>query len=111
MQKYSLVLAILLLLLASSLSAAVYKGQRVFVRKCLQCHDKGQAFVALKSQDDWEELMLDKGLTLKEIHLKDDKSKKSWKYFKSTKYTKKTKHLKDFLVEYASDSGNVPACN
>ena len=29
----------------------------------------------------------------------------------SNKYTKKSKHLKQFVIEYAKDSGNVPACN
>ena len=43
--------------------------------------------------------------------LKDKDAKKSWKYFKSKKYTKKSKHLKQFVIEYAKDSGNVPACN
>ena len=42
---------------------------------------------------------------------KDKKAQKLWKYFKSSTYKKKTKHLKQFLVEYAKDSGNVPACN
>ena len=111
MNKYSLISFLFLFLLVSSSSAAVYKGQKVFVRKCLECHDKGQAFVALKTQDEWEELMEDKGEPLKELHLEDDEAEDSWNYFKSKKYTKKAKHLEDFLMEYASDSGNVPACN
>ncbi len=52
-----------------------------------------------------------KGKPLASLHLKSKKSKKSWKYFKSKKYSKKSKHLKQFLIEYAKDSGNVPACN
>ena len=55
--------------------------------------------------------MKKKGLALKKIHLKTKKAKRAWKYFKSKKYTKKSKHLQQFLVEYAKDSGNVPACN
>ena len=55
--------------------------------------------------------MKKKGKPLAKLHLKDKDAKKSWKYFKSKTYTKKTKHLKQFLVEYAKDSGNVPACN
>ena len=111
MIRYSLRSFLLLFLLVSSSSAAVYKGQKVFVRKCLECHDKGQAFVALKTQDEWEEFMVNNGAPLKVLHLEDDNAVNSWKYFKSEKYTKTTKHLKDFLVEYASDSGNIPACN
>ncbi len=111
MNRYALTTVFLLSLLVSSSSAAVYKGQKVFVRKCLECHLQGQAFVALKSQDEWEELMEDEGTPLKELHLEDDEAVESWKYFKSKRYTKKAKHLNDFLMEYASDSGNVPACN
>jgi hypothetical protein len=59
----------------------------------------------------WKKWMKKKGKGLADIHLKSKKAKKSHKYFKSKTYTKKSKHLKQFLVEYAKDSGNVPACN
>ncbi len=57
--------------------------------------------------------MAKKGQKLAEIHLdsSDPKAKKSQRYFKGRKFTKKAKHLKQFLMEYAKDSGNVPACN
>jgi len=92
-------------------NAAIYKGQKVFVKKCLKCHDAGQAFVASHKMKYWKKVMKKKGAKLAELHLKNKKAKKSWKYFQSKKYTKKSKHLKQFLVEYAKDSGNVPACN
>ena len=91
--------------------AAIYKGQKVFVKKCLKCHKGGQSFVAEKKIRTWKKLMKKKGKPLADLHLKNKKAKKSWKYFKSKKYTKKTKHLKQFVIEYAKDSGNVPACN
>jgi hypothetical protein len=92
-------------------NAAIYKGQRVFVKKCLKCHDAGQSFVSKHTMKYWKKVMKKKGKKLADLHLKNKKAKKSWKYFKSKKYTKKSKHLKQFLVEYAKDSGNVPACN
>ena len=92
-------------------NAAIYKGQKVFVKKCVKCHPAGQAFIAKKKIRSWKKLMKKKGQPLAKLHLKSSKAKKSWKYFKSKKYAKKTKHLKQFLVEYAKDSGNVPACN
>jgi len=94
-----------------SLDAAVYKGQQVFTRECMECHKICQEFVATKTKAEWKNLMKDKGKPLADLHLKDEKAKKSWKYFKSKKYTKKSKHLKQFLVEYAKDSEKVPACN
>jgi len=92
-------------------NAAIYKGQKVFVKKCLKCHDAGQSFVAKYKMKKWKKLMKKKGRGLAKLHLSSKKAKKSWKYFKSKKYAKKSKHLKQFLVEYAKDSGNVPACN
>ena len=93
------------------INAAIYKGQKVFTKVCIKCHDSGQSYVAKKTIYQWKKLMRKKGKPLKEIHLKDKKAKRAWKYFASSSYTKKTRHLKDFLVEYAKDSGNVPACN
>jgi cytochrome c1 len=111
MYKYCFIVLSFLFLSVSPLSAAVYKGQKIFVKKCVSCHSNGQVFITTKSQDEWEDIMKNNGLVLKQLHLKNDKTKDSWNYFKSKRYTKKVKHLKDFLIEYASDSGNVPACN
>ena len=104
------VLSIMFLTLVPA-NAAIYKGQKVFVKRCLSCHEGGQAFVAEYKIKVWKKLMKKKGKSLAKLHLKDRDAKKSWKYFKSKKYTKKTKHLKQFVIEYAKDSGNVPACN
>jgi hypothetical protein len=54
--------------------------------------------------------MRDQGSELAKRHLLSKNSIKSWEYFESQIYVKKSRHLKDFLVEYASDSGNVLAC-
>ena len=111
MRKFILFTLLLTFITLSNSQAAIYKGQKVFVKKCLKCHEAGQAFVATKKIRYWKKAMKKKGKKLAQLHLKDKKAKKSWKYFKSKKYTKKSKHLKQFLVEYAKDSGNVPACN
>ncbi len=111
MRKFILFILLLTFFTLSNSQAAIYKGQKVFVKKCLKCHEAGQAFVATKKIRYWKKAMKKKGKPLAKLHLKNKKAKKSWKYFKSKKYTKKSKHLKQFLVEYAKDSGNVPACN
>ena len=111
MTKFILIILSLTVLSLTSSNAAIYKGQRVFVKKCLKCHDQGQSFVSQYKMKKWKKWMKKKGKPLAKLHLKDKKAKKSWKYFKSKKYTKKSKHLKQFLIEYAKDSGNVPACN
>ena len=111
MKNIVLILLALSLFTLSSSNAAIYKGQKEFVKKCLKCHEGGQTFVAEYKMRTWKKLMKKKGKALAQLHLKDKKAKKSWKYFNSKAYTKKTKHLKQFVVEYAKDSGNVPACN
>ena len=111
MNKFIFFLISIMFLTLVTSQAAIYKGQKVFVKECLKCHEGGQAFVAKKKIRSWKKLMKTKGKPLAKLHLKNKKAKKSWKYFKSKKYTKKTKHLQQFLIEYAKDSGNVPACN
>ncbi len=101
----------ILILSFSTADAAIYKGQKEFVKNCLKCHDSGQTFVAKYKMKYWKKMMAKKGKKLAQLHLDNPKAKKSWKYFESKKFTRKTKHLKQFLVEYAKDSGNVPACN
>jgi len=111
MIKFVLMLLVIAVLSVTSADAAIYKGQRIFIKKCLKCHDAGQNFIAKYRMRQWKKLMKKKGKPLAELHLKSKKARKSWKYFKSKRYFKKSKHLKQFLVEYAKDSGNVPACN
>ncbi|MEA3229243.1 MAG: cytochrome C [Campylobacterota bacterium] len=91
--------------------AAVYKGQRTFKKECVACHSNGQTFVVKYDTEYWENLMKNEGQSLREIHLKSQDAQDSKDYFNSKKYDRKVKHLKDFLIEYAKDSGNVPACN
>jgi len=111
MTKFLLIFLSLTIFTLSSSNAAIYKGQKVFIKKCLKCHEGGQNFVSKYKMKKWKKLMKKKGKGLANLHLKNSKAKKSWKYFKSSKYKKKSKHLKQFLIEYAKDSGNVPACN
>jgi len=107
MNKFVLFLLSITIFFISSSYGAVYKGQREFVRKCAICHKKKLEFIQSRTIMQWEELTEDSGEKLANIHLKSDKAKESLSYFKSKKYTKKSKHLKQFLVEYAKDSGNV----
>jgi len=111
MSRFLLITVSLTVLTLSISHAAIYKGQQIFVKKCLNCHDSGQAFVAQYKMSEWQNWMLNKGEPLSSVHLKSVKAEKSWEYFKSKKYISKSKHLKQFLVEYAKDSGKVPACN
>jgi hypothetical protein len=106
-----LLVFVTLTLFALSSEAAIYKGQRVFMKKCLPCHKEGQELLAKYKIYEWQKWMKKQGAPLAEQHLKSEKAQESWDYFKSAKYRKDAKHLKQFLIEYAQDSGNIPACN
>jgi hypothetical protein len=93
------------------LNAATYKGQKIYTESCKECHGGGQTLVGSKKQRVWIKLMENKGEKLAEIHLSSKKAQVSWPYFNDHNYARNAKHLEDFLVDYASDSGNVPACN
>jgi hypothetical protein len=98
-------------LAALSLNAATYKGQKVYIESCKDCHGGGQAIAASKNTRTWEKIMANKGEKLADIHLSSKKAQASWDYFNDRKFTKDSRHLEDFFTEYARDSGNVPACN
>ena len=97
-----------LLFLSTSSQAAIYKGQKVYMKKCRKCHENVQRMTASKDSEAWGLLMMDEGKGLSERHLADPAAKKSWSYFQGDDYKSKSKHLMDFLIEYAQDSGNVP---
>jgi len=101
---------IFLVLFSLELLGSVYKGQAVYAKKCAKCHAK-QSFIQSKVKAYWSDSLKNGGKNLSDIHLKTKKAKKSWNYFKSSKFMQNSKHLKDFLEEYAKDSGKVPACN
>ena len=94
-----------------TLNAAAYKGQKIYMNVCKDCHGGGQELAASKNIRTWERLMDKKGDKLIQIHLDSKRAQSSWDYFQDRKFTKDSKHLEDFLTEYARDSGNVPACN
>lgn len=113
MNKFLISVLSLSIFTSCALDAAVYKGQNEFVKKCVTCHKDRQAFVSTKRQKEWNSIMKNKGEKLAELHLKSQNpdAKPSHEYFESENFLKTANHLKDFLMEYASDSGNVPACN
>jgi len=95
----------------TSLNAAAYKGQALFQKMCLDCHGKALEFVIAKDTPEWTKLMEDKGSPLLLIHVKSSEAEESWKYFKGKRFPKHVRHYKDFFLEYAADTGNIPACD
>jgi hypothetical protein len=93
-----------------SSDAAIYKGRIAYVEDCQSCHQRGDELLVTRTQSEWKTIMRDQGRGLAKRHLLSKNSIKSWEYFESPIYVNKSRHLKDFLVEYAKDSGNVLAC-
>lgn len=111
MRTFYATVAITFLAASTLLNAATYKGQKIYIETCKECHGGGQALAASKKQREWKKVMDNNGEQLAQIHLNSKKAEPSWPYFNNRIYTKNAKHIEDFLVDYAKDSGNVPACN
>ena len=91
-------------LLSTTASATVKKGQKIYLKKLkAPCNIGGATFAQKHTQDEWEEIH-EAGQFADEVHKLCPKLKR--KKFKA----KYVPHVYDFVYEYASDSGNVPAC-
>ncbi|MBN2896615.1 MAG: c-type cytochrome [Campylobacterales bacterium] len=88
------------------LSADVLKGQKLYLKSCKKCHGNGTKGAAMKTQDEWETLFEGSASGLIEAH----KGDSSEPFFKNKQFQEIAPHLRDFLYEYAADSGNVPSC-
>lgn len=98
---------ILLGLFSSSANADVRKGQKAYLKECKKCHGNGTKGAAMKTQGEWEDAFANDAAVFKAWHKNDEKA---MKFINSKKFEKLAPHLKDFLYEYGSDSGNVPSC-
>jgi len=93
----------------SVLMADIKKGQKYYL-KTFKSKFKmnGVKFATLHTQDEWRELFENEGKGFKEKFSKS--YPKSKKLLTNPKVWKKLQHVRDFAIEYASDSGNVPSC-
>ena len=89
-------------LLSSTASADVKKGQKIYLKKLkAPCNIGGATFAQKHTQDEWE--------AIHEAGKFEDEVKKLCPKVKKFK-PKYAPDVYDFVYEYASDSGNVPAC-
>jgi len=102
--KIALGAALLLSLGATTATADVAKGQKLFTKKLKgACGVTGAAMAGKHTQDEWQEIQ-DGGKMAAEIKTICPKVKD-----KALK-EKYMNHYFDFFKEYGSDSGNVPSC-
>ncbi|MEA2111941.1 MAG: hypothetical protein U9P71_07830 [Campylobacterota bacterium] len=109
MLKQLLVVLALTMFGATASYADAAKGQKVYLKKFKSKFElNGAKFAALHSQDEWETLFADDAAGfIKEFS---EKYPKSADYLNKPKTLKRINLLKDFCIEYANDSGNVPSC-
>ena len=102
--KITMACTLILGISASTASADVLKGQKLFVKKLKKtCGMNGAKFAAKHSQDEWEQIK-ESGAFEDELikicpNVKKGAIKESWQ-----------NHIYDFSYEFANDSGNVPSC-
>lgn len=95
--------------MASSVTADVDKGKRHYMKSFKQKFKmNGLEFVELHTQAEWEALFEDRGRGF--IVEFSKKYPKQEKFLNDPKLWKKLQHVRDFAIEYASDSGNTPSC-
>lgn len=104
--QHILVAVLLSSSIVPTLSADIKKGQKAYLKQCKKCHGNGTKGAAMKTQQEWKAAFADENAGFKAWH----KGTKGEKYANSKKFKKYSEHLKDFLYEYGSDSGNVPSC-
>ena len=93
-------------LMSTSASADIKKGQKGYLKTCKKCHGNGTKGASMQTQDGWTELFANDNALIIKKHA----GTKAEKFFGSKKFNKLAPHLKDFLYQYGSDSGNVPSC-
>jgi hypothetical protein len=109
MLKQLLVVLALTMFGATASYADAAKGQKVYLKKFKSKFDmNGAKFSALHSQSEWEELFEDNAAGfIKEMSAKFPDTAE---YLSNPKTLKKIMLIKDFVIEFANDSGNVPSC-
>jgi len=93
-------------ILAMGANAGVDKGQKLYLKACKSCHGNGVKGAAMATQAGWDKWFANGAKALIDKHQKDPKAAA---YFNGA-FKGHANDLHDFLKEYGSDSGNVPAC-
>lgn len=104
--SFALATVVALGMMSTIASADIKKGQKMYLKKCKKCHGNGTKGAAMKTQDEWTEAFENDAAIFKGWH----KGTKAEEYVNGKRFNEKYKDLKDFVWEYASDSGNVPSC-
>jgi len=108
MRQLFLILIVLLVLPALSYGDSA-KGQRYYMKNFKQKFKlNGLDFAQLHTQEEWRTLFDHRGEGfIKEFSATYPKQEQ---FLHNPKLWKKLQHVRDFAIEYASDTGNIPSC-
>ncbi len=106
MKKNYILVILAMLVSITSAHADIKKGQKAYLKQCKKCHGNGTKGSSMQTQSGWLSAFENDAEVFKKWHA----GTKGEKYTKSKKFKRSAPHLKDFLYQYASDSGNVPSC-
>ena len=97
-------------MVSTSALADAAKGQKYYLKFFKKKTDlNGAEFAKQHTQAEWKEYFADGGTKFITEYSKT--YPKMEKFLNGDKFKKKyIKHVSDFVIEYASDSGNVPSC-
>jgi hypothetical protein len=109
MTKTLLVALMLTTAAGSALHADVKTGQKYYLKSLKsKVGMNGTQFAGQHTQDEWKELFENQGEGF--IQEYSNKYPDAAKFLHNPKSWKKLQHIRDFAIEYGSDSGNVPSC-
>lgn len=94
---------------SSVLMADVKKGQKHYLKSFKSKFNiNGTKFASLHTQGEWRALFMNEGEGFKkEFSVRYPSSEKT---LSDPKVWSKLQHVRDFAIEFANDSGNVPSC-
>ncbi|WP_345976421.1 hypothetical protein [Sulfurimonas sp. HSL3-7] len=103
------ILAVFVLLFSMTATADVNKGKRYYMKSFKQKFKmNGLAFTQLHTAEEWSVLFEEEGKGfISEFSRKYPEQKA---FLEDPKLWKKLQHVRDFAIEYAKDSGNIPSC-
>ena len=83
-------------------------GQKYYLKYCSVCHGAGNRGGGLAMSYEWEDYFKDNAKMILFFH---EEEPKALEYLKTEKFQKQSKKMMKFLIEFASDSPNIPSCN
>ncbi len=83
-------------------------GQRYYLKYCSACHGAGNRGGGLAKSYEWEDYFKNSAKMILFFH---EDEPEALSYLKTEKFQKQSRKMERFLIEFSSDSPNIPSCN